>query len=115
MTEHPIYPGDESIHHTTRPCAAPTEDVGSCEAAARQIGVNPQSTWTKPSWGPYGWVCAAHERVLTETYQPEQIAAMQAQLAAEGRAFWDTYGEETGEVPRISRQQRALDSLNSDQ
>ena len=114
MATHPIYPGDDSVKCWKRPCAAPADEVGTCEAAARQIGVAPQSTWTEPSWGTYGWVCSAHTRVLDERYAPELIAASGAQLAAEGREFFATYGEESGEMPRLSQRTLALDSLNSD-
>jgi hypothetical protein len=117
MAEHPIYLSDPSLIASLgikRPCAAPADEVGSCADAARTIGVHPESTWTSPNRGAYGWVCSAHERVLTEKYQPERIEAMRAQLASEGREFWDTYGEESGETPHLSRRTAELDSLNSD-
>jgi hypothetical protein len=113
MTDHPIYLADLSVNMLVRPCAAnPAE--GSCEDAARQIGVDPQSPWTSPHSGTYGWACSAHEHVMLAKYQPERKAALDAQLEQEGREFWDTYGEESSETPHISRRRRALDSLNSD-
>jgi hypothetical protein len=115
MTEqHPIYAGDMAVSYLTRPCAAPVEAVGSCEDAAIRIGANPNSSWTAPHQGAYGWVCSAHERVLIEQHQPERIDALHAQLGREGREFWTTYGEEAGEVPHVSRRRLALESLNSD-
>jgi hypothetical protein len=114
MAEHPIYPGDASMPMTERPCAA-RDDEGSCEDAARQIGVTPGSSWTTgPAAGRFGWVCSAHFNVLTEKYDPERHAADLAQLAREGREFWRDYGIESGETPRVSHQELARESLNSD-
>lgn len=113
MTMHPIYKGDLSINWMSRPCAA-AADEGSCEDVARQLGVNPQSGWTRPASGRFGWVCDAHHNAMTARYDPEYNAAQRAQLAAEGREFWQDYGLETGEVPRLSRRMAELDSLNSD-
>lgn len=117
MAEHPIYLSDPSLVKSlgiSRPCAVPVEEHGSCDEAAVSIGCSPGSSWVKPYSGTYGWVCAAHERVLTNQYQPERIAAMRRQLAAEGAAFWDNYGIEASETPRLTVQQQELDSLNSD-
>jgi hypothetical protein len=112
--DHPIYAGDMSVSYLKRPCAAPEGELGSCSDAAIRIGSDPQSSWTSPHQGAYGWVCSAHARLLIEQHQPERIAALHVQLGREGREFWTTYGEEAGEVPHVSRRRLALESLNSD-
>jgi hypothetical protein len=110
----PFYDGDKSIKMLDRPCAAPAEEFGTCQEAATTLGVDPDSSWTQPCQGGYGWVCAAHERVIQRLREPEREAAHLAQLEAEGREFWQDYGSEAGETPHVSRRQQALDSLNSD-
>ncbi len=71
MTEHPIYAGDSSVHWTERACAAPADEFGLCEEAARSLGVNPASSWTKPcNWHGVGWLCGAHHRVVLATRDP---------------------------------------------
>lgn len=111
--QHPVYVGDAAIVWYERPCAAGAEE-GTCEDAARQLQVDPKSEWTRANAGRFGWVCTAHHNVMTRKYDPQLSAAYDAQLRAEGRAFWDSYGEESGEVPRARHADLERDSLNRD-